>query len=173
MADGDPGDVDGPEDGGAEPDADPESADPGEPLGDLAEAADRRGDADAPGADDAGPTGTEAPLDDLATSIDRRRQRPRESADDELFTEEDVREIDPDAVWDRLDDDGPVEVPPGEREVRVIDKDSYCERCPYFSPPPGVACGHDGTRILELVDMDHFRVVDCPKVRETEQLERL
>lgn len=170
-----------------------------EPLGDLADATDRRSAHDRPdpgGEDDpdsrarddevdpAGPDDSDAsdpgdsgradaPLGDLATSIDRRRDRARDAAADDLFTQEDVREIDPDVVWDRLEDDEPIETPAGEREVRVVEKDSYCEGCPYFSQPPAVGCDHEGTQIIELVDVEHFRVVDCPKVRETEHLESL
>jgi len=115
----------------------------------------------------------QAPLDELATSVDERRDRQRERPDDELFTEEDVEAIDTDAVWDQLDGDESDEPTSQEREVRVVEKDAYCEGCPHFTRPPEVSCAHEGTEILELVDMDHFRVVDCPKVRETERLEQL
>lgn len=114
-----------------------------------------------------------APLDELATSVEERRGRSRDAPDDQLFTEEDVQEIDTDAVWESLDGDESAEPATDARDTRVVEKDAYCEGCPYFSPPPEVSCGHDGTEILELVDMDRFRVVDCPKVRETERLEQL
>ena len=57
-----------------------------------------------------------------------------------------------------------------DRDVRVIEKRTFCQGCRYFSDPPTVACSHEGTEILELVDVDHFRVVDCPMVAEAEQL---
>jgi hypothetical protein len=46
----------------------------------------------------------------------------------------------------------------------VVPKRSYCERCEFFSAPPSVRCTNPGTEILELVDYEHFRVVDCPVV---------
>lgn len=51
----------------------------------------------------------------------------------------------------------------------VVPKQSYCERCPHFSEPPTVACTNPGTTIHELVDLDHFRVSDCPIVEEQQQ----
>lgn len=62
-------------------------------------------------------------------------------------------------------DDGPTE--------RVVDKAAYCHKCEFFSSPPEVRCTNEGTKITELVDVDHFRVVDCPIVAEDDQLERL
>lgn len=116
----------------------------------------------------------DAPLSSLASSIEERRGQSADRPDDELFSEESVPEIDADVVWDRLEDDDPPELPDqAERDVRVVEKRSYCEQCPFFSEPPEVSCAHDGTEILDLVDMDHFRVVNCPKVREDERLERL
>lgn len=116
----------------------------------------------------------DAPLSALASSVEERRGQSADRPDDELFSEESVPEIDADVVWDRLEDDDRPELPDeAERDVRVVEKRSYCEQCPFFSEPPEVSCTHDGTEILELVDMDHFRVVDCPKVREDERLERL
>lgn len=120
------------------------------------------------GADD------DAPLSSLASTVSDRRADTGERPDDELFDEEEVPEIDADVVWERLGEDEQPEIPDDtEHDVRVIEKRSYCEQCPFFSTPPDVGCDHEGTEILELVDMDHFRVVDCPKVLEDERLERL
>lgn len=116
----------------------------------------------------------DAPLSSLASSVSDRRADAGERPDDELFDQEDVPEIDADVVWERLGEDEPPDVPSEtEHDVRVIEKRSYCEQCPFFSTPPDVGCEHEGTEILELVDMEHFRVVDCPKVLEDERLERL
>lgn len=116
-----------------------------------------------------------APLGELASSVRERQEGQRDSVDDGLFEEQDVASIDTDVVWDRLEDDETDDTPTATagREERVVEKRAYCERCPFFSSPPEVACGHDGTSIVELVDVDHFRVADCPKVEETERLERL
>lgn len=144
------------------------------PLGDIAdEVADRMAE------------GTESPADQLFEEVD------------------DVGEIDREALWrqvageDILDDiepreNGVTDHPPGgpsvrrpgettaadgvtveERHERVIDKAKYCHGCEYFSAPPDVHCTHEGTDIIELVDVDHFRVVNCPIVKEDEELENV
>lgn len=59
--------------------------------------------------------------------------------------------------------------PVGSGEI-IVPKRSYCERCEFFSEPPAVGCSHDGTRIVQMVDREHFRVVDCPVVAEREAL---
>ena len=49
-------------------------------------------------------------------------------------------------------------------DERVVDKRSYCQRCPHFSAPPETACTHEGTEIVESVDFSRFRVRDCPMI---------
>lgn len=123
---------------------------------------------------------TDAPLGELASSVRDRRDRDDDALDD-VFEERDVTEIDADAVWERIETDDPTLHETDEASVqetdgpveRVVEKASFCERCPFFSEPPVVSCSHEGTSIVELVDVDHFRVVDCPKVQEAERLEEL
>ena len=100
---------------------------------------------------------------------------------DELFTEVEVGDVDEDALWQELTEDGARPAPTREDDEEVFDEESarprvddgegtvvpkasYCQQCEHFSPPPGVACGNPGTDIVELVDMDHFRVRECPVV---------
>lgn len=100
----------------------------------------------------------------------------------ELFEREDVQELDEAAVWASLDDSqeevaaGP-QVGTGEAEQvdraarpdrgeHVVPKRSYCQRCPYFTEPPEVACGHETGEIVAVEDVDHFRVRGCPVVEE-------
>lgn len=45
-----------------------------------------------------------------------------------------------------------------------VPKREYCQRCPFLSDPPEVACTHDGTSIVAVEDADHFRVRNCPMV---------
>lgn len=102
-----------------------------------------------------------------------------DAAVDELFTEVEVETVDDEAVWDALtagesppdvdgngagerDGDEVVETDAG--EGTVVPKGSYCQQCEHFSPPPEVSCDHPGTEILELVDVEHFRVTGCPVV---------
>ena len=84
------------------------------------------------------------------------------------FAEVDVADVDEEAVLAELagsdGEPGADERPAGDDGV-VVPKESYCRRCEHFSAPPAVACEHPGTRIVELVGVDRFRVVDCPVVR--------
>lgn len=114
----------------------------------------------------------DAPLDDLARSVRERRESAGE-AEPDLFEEREVAEIDADAVWERLEGEAPTREATEERTVRVVEKADYCEGCPHFSSPPDVHCTHEGTEILELVDVDRFRVAGCPVVHEEERLEEL
>lgn len=91
--------------------------------------------------------------------------------EDGPFVEMAAEPIDESDLWTELtaeagddgDGIGATEVP-DERSEDVVPKASFCERCEYFSDPPTVGCTHEGTEILELVDTDHFRVLNCPVV---------
>lgn len=113
------------------------------------------------------------PLGAVADAVDERRSRG-ESIDEGLFAEEEMPEVDAEVVWTQLEEGGPVAPPsPDREEIRTVEKGTHCERCEYFSAPPEMHCTHDGTEIRELVDVDHVRVVNCPVVRENEELEKL
>ena len=121
------------------------------------------------------------------TDEDDRRGAADADADDP-FTEFDEPTTDPfaegdsvfegavagegdDGVWERMEStDAEAEAVPGKRYVDV-NKHSYCETCEYFSAPPAISCSHEGTEILEFVDMDTVRVVDCPVVAERKAIE--
>jgi hypothetical protein len=156
----------------------PGDGDDGEraPLSDVAEAVEGRSpveddpfeEMDGPSVDRetlwrqvAGEEATGAAVDRDATAADADRDStaaPDTDADDAGPT------VDrPDASRGPTDPEG--------RAVRVVAKQKYCQNCEYLSSPPEVACGHEGTEILEQVDMEHFRVADCPVVREDEELE--
>jgi len=181
MSDGDVDrDADGASDSGddAPEDGDRGTDEPGaadrsaEPLGDLAAEVRSRSDGE--------PVGRTGPLADVASAVDERRRR-RESDADSPFESVDVAEIDGEALWERLADDGdgdfevaaPTAVADAEwldgRDVRTIEK-STCHSCPYFDDPPAVACTHGGTDILEMPDVDHFRVADCPMVVDDDEV---
>lgn len=122
---------------------------------------------------------SEAPLSDLA----RETQATREEEDSGLFDEVDVGDIDAEAIWDAVVEEGeppeellgdateaePVTEPSASVDEHVINKREYCQRCEYFSEPPAVSCENDGTEILEMPDNDSFRVRDCPKVKESDE----
>jgi len=154
---------------------------PDEPLGDVAaKVRDRTGDAREPV--DRESTPRDGPLADVATQVDERRRRGRDTTD--AFESVDVDELDGEKLWERLADDdgsGPsVSVPAGEsvevddewgddRDVRTIPKET-CHGCPHFGDPPTLACTHEGTAILAMPDVDHFRVADCPVVVDDEEI---
>ena len=89
------------------------------------------------------------------------------------FEEMAVSELDPDSVWQQLasaESRGSVG-DARERTYADVSKHSYCEQCEHFSEPPNIFCSHEGTEIVEFLDMDTVRVVDCPIVAEREELE--
>jgi hypothetical protein len=91
--------------------------------------------------------------------VERDESDPFESAE-RAFEEMNVDDLDVDDVWETQG-----------RTYAEVSKHSFCEGCEYFSAPPDVACGHDGTEILEFVDLETVRVVDCPVVAERRELE--
>ncbi|WP_123622652.1 hypothetical protein [Halorubrum sp. CSM-61] len=125
---------------------------------------------------------TDDPFDELGTAGGET-----DAELDEAFERMDVGGVAEEDVWDSLDEDaasgfGPVgefggaaseadatgsglggDFADAGRE-RVISKRTYCQQCPHFSAPPEVACGHEGTAILEAVGFDEFRVRNCPMV---------
>jgi hypothetical protein len=110
--------------------------------------------------------------DDHFSDVGNRDGDPFDSFDD-TFEEMDVEQLDPDEVWQDLtsaESRGSVGSA-RQRTYAEVSKHSYCEQCEYFSPPPDVSCGHEGTEIVEFLDMETVRVVDCPVVTEREELE--
>jgi hypothetical protein len=89
-----------------------------------------------------------------------------------VFERVDVGDMDPDAVFEEFAEaeQRGTFVGEAERVFSEVDKHRYCEACKWFSSPPEVHCTHGGTEILEFLDMDTVRVVDCPVVEERKQL---
>lgn len=135
------------------------------------EGAGRRGAGDGP----RGPGADDSPLGDLARELEDRRRDDGDDLFERAFDRVDVESVDAGDVWSTLEDDhieATVESPrtDAEREVFVIPKRDYCQRCQYFSDPPDVACTYEGSEIVALEDVEHFRVADCPVVRGEEEL---
>ncbi|MFB6133151.1 MAG: hypothetical protein ABEJ44_07095 [Halanaeroarchaeum sp.] len=124
----------------------------------------------------------EGPLGDLRRDVESRKAEGESPSDrpgtgngsqpGDPFVEQDVDDVDTDELWaDLLFEDE--EPPTGSFEAAdetdapgtVVSK-SLCHRCQYFGDPPQLHCTHEGTTIHELVDMDHYRVTDCPMVDE-------
>lgn len=52
----------------------------------------------------------------------------------------------------------------------VVPTQYFCRSCEYFSEPPEVHCNHEGTTIVEFVDLEHALVRDCPVVERRRSL---
>lgn len=87
-----------------------------------------------------------------------------------VFEDRGIEEVDPDAVWDRLRSSHEHRTDSEERTYAEVPKHKYCEQCEYFSAPPDTSCFHEGTEILEFLDTETVRVVDCPVVAERQAL---
>ncbi|MCU4801359.1 hypothetical protein OB920_13340 [Halobacteria archaeon HArc-gm2] len=96
-----------------------------------------------------------------------------------VFERVDAGAVDPDQVWesitaeddDEASDDAEPSVP-DEGRYSDVSKHRFCEGCEHFSPPPDVSCGHHTAEIIEFLDMDTVRLLDCPVVAERDELER-
>ena len=102
---------------------------------------------------------------------------------DEAFEEVDVDDLDTDEVWTDIaegtSDDTPVTsddqtgdtpVTPDdqtdEEETVEVSKHAYCENCRFLSEAPEIHCTHEGTEIVEFIDMETVRLSNCPIVAE-------
>lgn len=166
----DGGDADAPDGGDADPLDPATAADDGEP---------RQGQGQGQGQGREGELDPDGPLGDLAERA--RRGRDGSPDDDETmaaFETVEVDGVDVDQLWAELehgDIDDTVDEPRSntERDVEVVAKRDYCQRCQHFSAPPEVRCTHERGEILEMVDTEQFKVADCPILRGEEELENL
>lgn len=101
----------------------------------------------------------EDPLADLAADVGERGNGEGDDLFKEVFAEMETADLDPEEVWSELE--GGDEAADEGSDVRVQHR-SVCHGCKYFSTPPEMHCNHEGTEILEVVDTDHYEVVDCP-----------
>ena len=60
-----------------------------------------------------------------------------------------------------------------EERTYVVPKADFCETCEHFSAPPEMACGNEGTELVEFEDMEHVRVRDCPVVEERQAYDEI
>ncbi|WP_336001925.1 hypothetical protein [Halorientalis halophila] len=148
------------------------AADPGDPgaVGERPEdGTDRDGETAAGAAGpDADPADAE-PTDDPFASFSTPRQG--EGDDDPFcaFESAGVEEIDHDAVWEDLQNRDGSE--PEDRVYSEVSKHRFCERCEHFSGPPEVRCTYDGAAIVEFLDVETVRLLNCPIVAEQRALE--
>jgi hypothetical protein len=122
------------------------------------------------------PERRDEPLSDFVSGIDQRRNRKSERVGD-AFEEVEVGDADTDELWaDLLGEDGGELVASAPREPRWDDRDvrtipkTTCHGCPHVGDPPNLRCTHEGTDILLMPDIDHFRVANCPMVADEDDL---
>ncbi len=104
--------------------------------------------------------------------VDIEREGDPFASMDDAFEEVDVGDLDPDSVWEELSS-AEIEAV-AEKDGRTyaeVSKHSYCEQCEYFSDPPDIGCAHEGTQIVEFLDVETVRLVDCPVVAERKRLQ--
>jgi len=151
----------------------------GDPLEDTA-AADASSTEDPPafeggtGSSDDSITDPNGPADDPFAGMDAGEGDPF-SGGDSVFERVDVGSVDADDVWSSITDDGtgddeePV-LPDDDRHAEVS-KHAFCEQCEHFSEPPEAHCTHESAEIIEYIDMERVRLLDCPVVAERKELD--
>lgn len=82
---------------------------------------------------------------------------------------------DPDAVWAAITDEDDDAVDDGrtseDGRYTDVSKHAFCQRCEHFSPPPDVTCAHHTAEIIEFLDVETVRLLNCPVVAERRALE--
>jgi hypothetical protein len=114
--------------------------------------------------------------DDPFGSFEGTAGRSGDVGDDDpfgAFESVDVEGADPDTVWAELATAEAGETPEFDEKVFYeVSKHSFCENCEYFSAPPDVECTYDGAAIVEFMDMEQVRLLNCPVVAEQRALEQ-
>ncbi|GCF12685.1 hypothetical protein Harman_06200 [Haloarcula mannanilytica] len=119
--------------------------------------------------DDAG-LGSSTDPEDPFSGMDGPGEDPFGSGES-AFERVDVDHIDADKVWAEIAEDGDSE-DLSESRYAEVSKHRYCEQCEHFSEPPNARCTNDGTEIMEFLDMETVRLLNCPVVAEQHEIER-
>jgi len=118
---------------------------------------------------DPGEAGVE-PDDDPFSGMDDRDGDPFGSGES-AFEAVDVETVDEDEVWASLSGDTST-APRQSKRYAEVSKHRFCEQCEYFSEPPAAHCTHDEAEIVEYLDMETVRLLNCPVVAEQREIER-
>ncbi|WP_324662667.1 hypothetical protein [Haloarcula sediminis] len=114
---------------------------------------------------DAGPLGSDDPFDGMAD----REGDPFDDGET-AFESVDVESLDADEVWESLGEEPSTPSVEGSRYVEVS-KHRFCEQCEHFASPPNAHCTHEEADIIEYLDMETVRLLNCPVVAEQRELE--
>jgi len=107
--------------------------------------------------------------DDPFAGMDGREGDPFGEGES-VFEAVDIDRVDPDEVWASLDSDEDDGTFKGSRYVEVS-KHRFCEQCEHFSKPPAARCTNEDAEIIEFLDMETVRLLNCPVVAEQRELE--
>jgi len=116
----------------------------------------------------AGPTPSTGE-DDPFSAMDGRDGDPFGEGES-AFEAVDVESLDHDEVWESLDADESTPSP-GQSRYTDVSKHRFCEQCEHFSSPPAAHCTHEEAEIIEYLDMETVRLLNCPVVAEQRELE--
>ena len=126
-----------------------------------------------PGGDTAseGAEGGDDPFepDDPFDGIEHRKDDPFGEGES-VFESIDVDGLDADEVWESLDQEPSTPTVEDSRYVEVS-KHRFCEQCEHFASPPNAHCTHEGAEIIEYLDVETVRLLNCPVVAEQRELE--
>ena len=87
-----------------------------------------------------------------------------------VFESVDIESVDAEEVWAALDEKPSTPSIDGSRYVEVS-KHRFCEQCEHFSSPPNAHCTHEDAEIIEYLDMETVRLLNCPIVAEQREIE--
>jgi len=158
---------------GDDPDPDGDATDPGQ-SGDPVERIDQsewETDVSLP-EDDGSPVDVGEPVtdtDDPFSGMDERGGDPFGSGES-VFEAVDVESVDPDEVWASLGESTTDAETSTESRYAEVSKHRYCEQCEFFTGPPEVSCTNEGTEIIEFLDMETVRLLNCPIVVEQREI---
>jgi len=86
------------------------------------------------------------------------------------FEAVDVDALDEEELWEAIESDDTTATAQHKRYSEVS-KHRFCEQCEFFAEPPASHCTHEEASILEYLDMERVRVVNCPIVAEQRRIE--
>jgi len=107
--------------------------------------------------------------DDPFVGMDGREGDPF-SGGESGFESVDIEQIDPNEIWEALDEEPTQSGFEGSRYTEVS-KHRFCEQCEHFASPPNAHCTHEEAEIIEYLDMETVRLLNCPVVAEQRELE--
>ena len=107
--------------------------------------------------------------DDPFSGMDDRDGDPFGSGES-AFEAVEVDSVDEDEVWASLGQDASTRTR-GAKRYAEVSKHRFCEQCEFFSEPPAAHCTHDEAEIVEYLDMETVRLLNCPVVAEQREIE--